>query len=177
MRIDHIIQTIVAAICIAMLVWMLQGCRTPQPIVQTEIKEVVVEREVRDTIVTIQPDSASIKALLECDSAGNVLIKQLQEEQGKNVALEMALKNKQSDKGESAGATLEIDCKADSLQMVIDVQNEHIRELNDIISKHVEEIKYIPDIVKWLAWIGGFTILYVLIRVALWVYRKFTLQV
>lgn len=176
MRIDHIIQTIVAAICIAMLVWMLQGCRTPQPIVQTEIKEVVVEREVRDTIVTIAPDSASIKALLECDSAGNVLIKALQEEQGKNVALEMALKNKQNDKGESAGATLEIDCKADSLQMVIDVQNEHIRELNDIISKHVEEIKYIPDIVKWLAWIGGAAILYVVLRFALWIYKKFHLK-
>jgi hypothetical protein len=40
---------------------------TPQPIVQTEVKEVVIEREVRDTIVTIAPDSASIKALLECD--------------------------------------------------------------------------------------------------------------
>lgn len=177
MKVENLIQTIVAAVLVAMLVWMLQGCRTPQPIVQTEVKEVVVEREVRDTIVTIQPDSASIKALLECDSAGNVLIKELQEEQGKNVALEIALKNKQNDKGESAGATLEIDCKADSLQMVIDVQNEHIHELNDIISKHVEEIKYIPDIVKWLAWIGGFTILYVLIRVALWVYRKFVLKV
>ena len=175
MRIDYIIQTIVAAICIAMLAWMLQACRTPQPIVQEVTKEVVIEREVRDTIVTVAPDSASIRALLECDSAGNVLIKELEEVQGKNVALEMALKNNH-DKGES-GATLEIDCKADSLQMVIDVQNEHIKELNDIISKHVEEVKYIPDVVKWLAWIGAAAILYVLIRVALWVYRKFTLIV
>lgn len=155
----------------------LVGCKTPQPIVQTEVREVLVEREVRDTIVTIAPDSASIKALLECDSAGNVLIKELQEEQGKNVALEMALKNKQNNKGESASATLEIDCKADSLQMIIDVQNEHIHELNDIISTQVEEIKYIPDIVKWLALVGAGAILYVLIRVALWVYRKFVLKV
>lgn len=176
MRIDHIIQTKIAAICVAAVTLMLSGCKTPKPIVQTEVKEVVVEREVRDTIVTIAPDSASIKALLECDSAGNVLIKELQEEQGKNVALEMALKNKQNDKGESAGATLEIDCKADSLQMVIDVQNEHIRELNDIISKHVEEIKYIPDIVKWLAWIGAFFIVFYLVKFGLWVYRKFTLK-
>ena len=101
-----------------------------------------------------------------------MLIKELQEEQGKNVALEMALKNKQNNKGESVGATLEIDCKADSLQMIIDVQNEHIHELNDIISTQVEEIKYIPDIVKWLALVGAGAILYVLIRVALWVYRK-----
>lgn len=177
MNMKNIIQTTIAAICVAVFVLMLKGCKAPQPIVQTEVKEVVVEREVRDTIVTIQPDSASIKALLECDSAGNVLIKELQEEQGKNVALEMALKNKQNDKGDSAGAILEIDCKADSLQMVIDVQNEHIHELNDIISKQMEEVKYIPDIVKWLAWIGGFAILYVLIRVALWVYKKFMLKV
>jgi hypothetical protein len=176
MKKNDIIQVIIVVVLTAMAL-IVFGCKTPQPIVQTEVKEVVVEREVRDTIVTIQPDSASIKALLECDSAGNVLIKELQEEQGKNVALEMALKNKQSDKGESAGATLEIDCKADSLQMVIDVQNEHIHELNDIISKHVEEIKYIPDIVKWLAWIGGFALLYVLIRIGLWVYRKFVLKV
>ena len=126
MNMKNIIQTTIAAICVAVVALMLSGCKTPKPIVQTEVKEVVVEREVRDTIVTIQPDSASIKALLECDSAGNVLIKELQEEQGKNVALEMALKNKQNDKGDSAGVTLEIDCKADSLQMVIDVQNEHI---------------------------------------------------
>lgn len=177
MRIDYIIHTIVAAVCVAMLVWMLQACRTPQPIVQTEVKEVVIEREVRDTIVNIQPDSASIKALLECDSAGNVLIKELQEEQGKNVALEMALKNKQNDKGDSAGATLEIDCKADSLQMVIDVQNEHIHELNDIISKQREEIKYIPDIVKWLAWVGGAAILLVVLWVVLKVHRRFVLKV
>lgn len=169
MNMKNIIQAAVVAL-------MLSGCKTHKPIVQTEVKEVVVEREVRDTIVTIQPDSASIKALLECDSAGNVLIKELQEEQGKNVALEMALKNKQSDKGESAGATLEIDCKADSLQMVIDVQNEHIHELNDIISKHVEEIKYIPDFVKWLAWIGAFFIVFYLVKFYLWVYRKFTLK-
>ena len=166
----------IAAIIVAVIIGALSSCRTPQPIVQTEVKEVVVEREVRDTIVTIAPDSASIKALLECDSAGNVLIRELEETQGKNIALEMALKNKQNDKGESAGATLEIDCKADSLQMVIDVQNEHIRELNDIISKQREEIKYIPDIVKWLAWIGCAAILYVLLWVVLKVYRKFVLK-
>jgi hypothetical protein len=60
--------------------------------------------------------------------------------------------------------------------MVIDVQNEHIHELNDIISKQREEIKYIPDIVKWLAWVGGAAILYVVLRFALWIYKKFHLK-
>lgn len=43
MRIDYIIQTIVAALCVAMLAWVLQSCKTNQPIVQTEVKEVVIE--------------------------------------------------------------------------------------------------------------------------------------
>ena len=55
------------------LAWMMTACKTPQPIVQTEVKEVIVEREVRDSIVTIAPDSAS-----------NVLIKELQESQKGN---------------------------------------------------------------------------------------------
>jgi hypothetical protein len=154
-----------------MLVWMLQGCKSPQPIVQTEVKEVVVEREVRDTIVTIAPDSASIKALLECDSAGNVLIRELQEAQGKNVKLQLSLEQA------SGNGVVTVECKQDSLERVIALQNEKIQELSN--NKQVEkvEVKYIPDIVKWLAWIGGFAILYVLIRVALWAYRTFWLKV
>ena len=171
-KIVNILRVIVAAICVAMLVWMLQACRTPQPIVQTEVKEVLVERTITDTIVTIAPDSASIRALLECDSAGNVLIKELEEVQGKNVSLALALKNSQKGKP----ATLAIDCKQDSLEKVIALKDETIKELTN--NKQVEtiEVKYIPDFVKWLAWIGAATVLYVLLRVALWVYKKFHLK-
>ena len=169
MNIVNILRAIAVAICIAMMVWMC-SCRTPQPIVQTEIKEVVVEREVRDTIVTIAPDSASIKALLDCDSAGNVLVKELQEVQGKNVALQAELK--QTNKGTS----IVIDCKQDSLERVIALQNEKISELSN--NKHTEtiEVKYIPEVVKWFAWIGAAAVLYVLLRVVLWVYKKFHLK-
>lgn len=171
MNIVNILRAITVAICIAMMVWMV-SCKTPQPIVQTEVKEVVVERTLTDTIVTIEPDSASIKALLECDSAGNVLIKELEEVQGKNVSLALALKNL---KGKPA--TLAIDCKQDSLEKVIALKDETIKELTN--NKQVEtiEVKYIPDFVKWLAWIGAAAILYVVLRIALWVYKKFFLPV
>ena len=171
MRIDYIIQTIVAALCVAMLAWMLQSCKTNQPIVQTEVKEVVVEKEVRDTIVTIAPDSASIKALLECDSAGNVLIKELQEAQGKNVALQAQLKNT------NKGTAIVIDCKQDSLERVIALQNEKISELSNNKQTETIEVKYIPDIVKWFAWIGAFFVVFYLVKIGLWVYRKFVLHV
>ena len=168
MRLDNIIQTIVAAVLVAML----QGCKTPQPIVQTDVKEVVIEKEVRDTIVTIAPDSASIKALLECDSAGNVLIRELEEVQGKNVSLALALKNL---KGKPA--TLSVDCKQDSLEKVIALKDETIKELSN--NKQVEtiEVKYIPEVVKWFAWIGAAFLVIYLVKIALWVYKKFVLKV
>ena len=171
-KIVNILRVIVAAICVAMLVWMLQACRTPQPIVQTEVKEVLVERTITDTIVTIAPDSASIRALLECDSAGNVLIKELEEVQGKNVSLALALKNL---KGKPT--TLSVDCKQDSLEKVIALKDETIKEMSN--NKQVEtiEVKYIPEVVKWFAWIGAAFLVIYLVKIALWVYKKFFLKV
>lgn len=171
MRPDFVtfIRIVAAAILVAISVWMC-SCKTPQPIVQTEVKEVVVEREVRDTIVNILPDSASIKALLECDSAGNVLIKELQEVQGKNVSLQAQLKNT------NKGTALVIDCKQDSLEKVIAIQEEQIKELKN--NKQVEtiEVKYIPAFYKWSAWVCWGMIALILIRIAFWVYRKFFLK-
>jgi hypothetical protein len=153
------------------MVWMLQGCKSPQPIVQTEVKEVVVEREVRDTIVTIAPDSASIKALLECDSAGNVLIRELQEAQGKNVKLQLSLEQA------SGNGVVTVECKQDSLERVIALQNEKIQELSNNKQVETVEVKYIPDVVKWFAWIGAGAILLLLIWVVLKVYKRFVLKI
>lgn len=171
MRIDQIIQTSVAAICVAMLAWMLKSCKSPQPIMQTEVKEVIVEREVRDTIVTIAPDSAIIKALLECDSAGNVLIRELQEEQGKNVKLQLSLEQA------SGNGVVTVECKQDSLERVIALQNEKIKELSNNKQVETVEVKYIPDVVKWFAWIGAFFVVFYLVKIGLWVYRRFFLKV
>ena len=170
MKWENIWQVIGAVILSAMLVWMV-SCRTHQPIVQTEVKEVIIEREVRDTIVTIAPDSASIKALLECDSAGNVLIKELQEAQGKNVKLQAQLKNT------NKGTAIVIDCKQDSLERVIALQNEKISELNNNKQTETIEVKYIPDFVKWLAWVGAGAILIAVLWVVQKVYKKFVLKV
>lgn len=175
MNTDKLAETItaigIAAIIVAVVFGALTSCRTPQPIVQTEVKEVVVEREVRDTIVTILPDSASIKALLECDSAGNVLIRELQEMQGKNVKLQLSLEQS------SGNGVVTVECKQDSLERVIALQNEKIQELSNNKQVETVEVKYIPDIVKWLAWIGAGAILLAVLWVVLKVYRKLVLKV
>ena len=171
MKKNDIIQVIIVVVLTTMAL-IVFGCRTPQPIVQTEVKEVLVERTITDTIVTIAPDSASIKALLECDSAGNVLIKELEEVQGKNVSLSLALKN-----AKDKPATLSVDCKQDSLEKVIALKDETIKELTNNKQVKTIEVKYIPEVVKWFAWIGGVAILLALIRIAFWVYKKFVLKV
>ena len=170
MKRDDIIA--VVGVLIALFLLSIVSCRTTQPIVQTETKEVLVERTITDTIVTIAPDSASIKALLECDSAGNVLIKELEEVQGKNVSLSLALKN-----AKDKPATLSVDCKQDSLEKVIALKDETIKELTNNKQVKTIEVKYIPEVVKWFAWIGGVAILLALIRIAFWVYKKFVLKV
>ena len=171
MKKNDIIQVIIVVVLTTMAL-IVFGCRTPQPIVQTEVKEVLVERTITDTIVTIAPDSASIKALLECDSAGNVLIRELEEIQGKNVSLALALKNL---KGKPA--TLSVDCKQDSLEKVIALKDETIKELSNNKQTETIEVKYIPEVVKWFAWIGAFFVVFYLVKIGLWVYRKLVLKV
>lgn len=173
MKARHIIQTIVTAILAALFVLMIQSCKSPQPIVQTEVKEVLVERTITDTIVTIAPDSASIKAFLECDSAGNVLIKELEEVQGKNVSLALALKNSQ--KGNPT-TTIAVNCKQDSLQILVDKYKKELIQASKNLQEKTIEVKYIPSFVKWLAWIGAASILIAILAIALWVYRKFFLK-
>jgi hypothetical protein len=61
MRIDHIIQTIVAAILVAMLVWMLQSCKTIDCIPETIVKDSIVTEYKLDSIYLYEKDSIFIK--------------------------------------------------------------------------------------------------------------------
>lgn len=48
---------------------------------------------IKDTVVSVKPDSSSIEALLECDSLGNVRIIEISTLQGQIIMLETALNN------------------------------------------------------------------------------------
>ncbi len=97
-----------------LLLSFLVACRSVAPTVQKSTRETVREVVYTDTLLTIAPDSATLAALLQCDSAGNVLIAQLAEAQGERLALEMKLHTTTG--GQTA---LRIDCKADSLQRLL----------------------------------------------------------
>jgi len=76
------------------LVWLvslglgLTGCKQLQPVVtQTTTNERIVKvtETLRDTTVIIQPDTASVRAFLECDSLNQVVMRELEIVKGRKV--------------------------------------------------------------------------------------------
>jgi hypothetical protein len=58
---------------------------------------------------------------------------------------------------------------------VMKIERDTIYQENKVVE--VNEVRYIPDLVKWLAWIGAFFVLFYIVKIGLWVYRKFFLKV
>lgn len=136
MRIDYIIQTIVAALCVAVMVWVLQGCKTCDCIPETIVRDSIRVEQRLDSIYLYEKDSIYIHAKAD---------------------------------------TIYVNKYVTRYKDVLKIERDTIYQENKVVE--VKEVKYIPDIIKWLAWIGGFALLYVLIRIGLWVYRKFVLKV
>ena len=198
MRLEYIIRTIVAAVSIAVLVWMC-SCNTPKPMAtttnntdvkhdstthtttETEVKETIKESDVAQSV---DADSAYAKLRFECDSVGNVLLVALEQEQGKRTSLELQLKDNIL-KIQAIQEKFEVIVKG--LQRDKEVLIKENIELKERLSsaqlKEKQEpviVKGVPawvEWVKWLAVVGAGFILYYLIRFGLWVYRKFTLKV
>ena len=196
MRIDYIIQTIVAAVCVAMLVWMC-SCNTPKPVVtttsNTEVKHdstthTTTETEVKETIKesdvaqSVDADSAYAALQFECDSLGNVLLKSLEQEQGKRTNLELQLKDNIL-KIQAIQEEFEVIVKGlkRDKEVLIKENTELKEKLSSVQSQEKQEPviveKPIPAIVKWFAWIGAFFIVFYLVKIGLWVYRRFVLKV
>lgn len=197
MKEQHIIQTIVAAILVALFVWMLQGCKTPKPVVtttsNTEVKHDSTTHTTTETTTTetinesdvaqsVDADSAYAKLRFECDSVGNVLLVALEQEQGKRTNLELQLKDNIL-KIQAIQEQFEVIVKGfkRDKEVLIKENTELKEKLSSVQSQEKQEpviVKEpIPAIVRWFAWIGGAAILYVLLRIALWIYKKFFLKV
>ena len=189
-------EDILIFITCVLIAWMMVGCKTPQPVAETisntEVKHDSTTHTTTETTTTetikesdvaqsVDADSAYAALQFECDSLGNVLIRALEQEQGKRTNLELQLKDNIL-KIQAIQEEFEIIVKGlkRDKEVLIKENTELKEKLSSVQSQEKQEPviveKPIPDIVKWLAWIGGFAIFYVLIRVALWVYRKFVLK-
>jgi hypothetical protein len=189
MRIDHIIFAAVVAL-------MLSGCKQLPPVVSnttTEVRndsvtntttEVTTNETIKESDVaqSVDADSAYAALQFKCDSVGNVLLVALEQEQGKRTSLELQLKDNIL-KIQAIQEEFEIIVKGlqRDREVLIKENTELKEKLSNTQSQEKQEPviveKPIPAIVRWLAWIGGFALLYVLIRIGLLVYRKLVLKV
>lgn len=112
-------------ILFAIIVLAFVGCKSQQPVVK-EIEVIrTVEIHHRDTTIITKADSASVRALLYCDSAYNVVLDQLVVLQGERINAETSIQH-------SGGSLiLDLDCKEDSLENIIHLQDSIINELRN----------------------------------------------
>ena len=76
----------VIAIVTMLLMMLVVGCRPTQYI------ETVRHVEVRDTLIVTKPDTASMRALVECDSLGNLLVREIEALQGEEAKVNAGVK-------------------------------------------------------------------------------------
>ena len=99
---------------------------------------VVVERW-RDSVVTVPADSAWLKAWLECDSAGNVMLQELEAANGRNTGITVV-----SLTPTGRGSLMEVGCNTDSLELLLKVREQTIERLE-------RNVNYI-EVEKPLTW-------------------------
>ena len=88
----------------------------------------------RDTVVRVaDADSASIRALLRCDSLNNILVDSLLQRDGSRIVPTVRLLRQQN-----GALGIDFVCKEDSLMAVVQHQERVIKELNE--NTHIVEI-------------------------------------
>lgn len=162
------IETCLAEVALVLTILccvFLGGCKTVAPcVVGTNTHDsVYVYVENTDTLVVVEPDSASMRALLECDSMGNVLLRELEQEHGRNIALSSTLK----------GNVLTVDCKQDSLQQLVNRLREVVREYETNDTKEVVTVEVVPKYYSFTSWAFWIVVAIMLIRLAWWLAKKY----
>ena len=112
--------------CLFFILFLLIACRTPQPLQTDTVREVrIVER---DTLITIAPDSATVRALVDCDSTNQVILRQLETRNGTRIAATTTLLSP-SFEGGVRGGLLSIVCHEDSLSRELRLRDSIITTL------------------------------------------------
>lgn len=142
------------------------GCRCPECVTTTEVEKVVKVVE-RDTTIVTKADSASVSALLKCDSAYNVVLFELISIQGERIKAQANTKKQGKD------LALTLDCKEDSLLTEIQLRDSIISTLRS--NTTIVRERYVPNYYKNTS--RGFWVLFVvLLLIVAWygfkIYRK-----
>lgn len=119
-----------------MSVLFMPSCRSSRlTTIQTSDSVRIIERW-RDTTIYEQPDKAWLKGWLECDSAGQVLLRELEIERGRNITPHIKIVND----------TIYVECKTDSLERLLKIRDLEIKMLKEMQTEVVVEVE------KELSW-------------------------
>ena len=102
---------------------------------QTSDSVRIIERW-RDTTIYEEPDKAWLKGWLECDSAGQVLLRELEIERGRNITPHIKIVND----------TIYVECKTDSLERLLKIRDLEIKMLKEMQTEVIVEVE------KELSW-------------------------
>jgi hypothetical protein len=164
-------RSIFGVFCAVLLLAGMVGCATPKPVVSENTSNTLIEREKVDSLIGVAADSARAHLALACDSMGNVYIAEINTLQGERTRLEIALRaalespktnvhNKQSTPAAAnttpaaaGNATpakpkivyLDVDCAADSLQILVTKLRERITHMEQNKEKETVVEKVVPD--------------------------------
>ena len=116
-------------IALVALMLLTVSCHVYRVPAEREVTRQEVVETVRDTLVVIEPDSALIRAYLECQS-GRVALTRLISVPGVRLVPHVTLTDILTDTG-YRGALLDVQCHEDSLRRVIALRDRTIRELTD----------------------------------------------
>lgn len=136
------------------------GCKTIEQTVEVEREVKVVER---DTTIVIAPDSASVMALLECDSLNRVIMAKMDVRQGERIQPHITFE------GFETQALLRMDCHEDSLKKVIECKDSIISTTKSAIeTQYIRRRNGYDRFVSWGFWI---LLLILLSEIAIWVLK------
>lgn len=119
----HGCLAVIVGVILTVLCCLCFGCKTQY--IAGQETERIIEVHHHDTTIVTEADSASAMALLECDSAYNVVLRELTIEQGKRIVPSVTTKN--TTKGTTNGLQIDFDCREDSLLNIIAWQDSIIR--------------------------------------------------
>lgn len=130
------------------------SCKCPECITTTETEK-IIEVRTHDTTIVTAADSASVHALLRCDSAYNVVVWELTTLQGERIEASFGTQKQGKD------LLLSLDCKEDSLRNEIQLRDSIIKTMQN--NTTVIREKYVPQYYKNVS--AGFWILFVILLV------------
>lgn len=127
-NIETCLAVIVAVLLTVLCCLFFGGCKSQyMPGTDTETNITVRDREVP---VYTPSDSASILALLECDSLNRVMMRELEIERGKRIVPTLKpIYIPAATPGQPPQLQLDFDCKEDSMEHIIHVQDSIINRL------------------------------------------------